>query len=114
MDLDKTFKEIDAHLDAHRKEIRAHHDARAAEIQAKFEKDCADIEAKYRTGDRVVKTLITLGMLGLGFTLYSAIQSDRTLANKNDACVNAGGVFAKVYDGYECFSKDSLKTVEVK
>jgi len=36
------------------------------------------------------------------------------LDKRADACVNANGIYMEVYGGYECISKESLKTVEVK
>ena len=51
------------------------------------------------------------------FSIFLFIAYPFALLEQNkkaDACANANGIYMEVYSGYECISKESLKTVEVK
>ena len=72
------------------------------------------VRERHRKESRKATIISVLCLLPFIFMTASIFIQAAKLDDRADACVNAGGVFARVYDGYECFSKDSLKTVEVK
>ena len=116
-EMDKIFEEIDARIDSHREEIHARGAARQAEIQANFEKDCADIDAnfaKYRKRDRIMNILTATCLVALGLMLLGSVLQGQTLESKNDACIEAGGVFVKVYGGFKCYSTDFRQELSIK
>lgn len=87
---------------------------RYAEIQAKYEKDCAEIDERHRKADRILKICIVTSLLALGFAVFSMVSDAQTLDSKNDACVEAGGVFVRVYGGFKCYRTDLRQELTVE
>jgi hypothetical protein len=64
--------------------------------------------------DKILNIFFFILML---FGIFLVIAYPFALLEQNkkaDACANANGIYMEVYGGYECISKESLKTVEVK
>jgi len=114
MDFDKILDDSNREFKAllERERIQEKEKLEEIERQSKIRLDA--INEKYRKESRKATIIFVLCLLPFIFmTAFIFIQAAK-LDDRADACVNAGGVFARVYNGYECFSKDSLKTVEVK
>lgn len=56
-------------------------------------------------------TLLVTLILIIAYNIVYFASSEKHEAR---ACVNANGIYMEVYGGYECISKESLKTVELK
>jgi hypothetical protein len=73
-------------------------DSNYEEAWAKFEKS----RERVRKADRVASILLIVCTLPLCFMIISSFIHEADLNDKNDACVNSGGLFVKIYGGYEC------------
>lgn len=101
-EMDKIFEEIDA---------------RRAARQAEIAKDCAEFEAnfaKYRKRDRIMNILTATCLVALGLMLLGSVLQGQTLDSKNDACIEAGGVFVRVYGGFKCYSTDFRQELSIQ
>ena len=108
--LDDSNREFKARLE--RESLKYSEEREEIERQSKIRLDA--IYEKHRKENLKANIILVLCLLPLIFMIVLSFIQAAKLDDRADACVNAGGVFAKVYNGYECFSKDSLKTVEVK
>jgi hypothetical protein len=102
-DFDKIFEEIDA---------------RRAAREAEIAKNCAEFEAdfaKYRKRDRILNILFTTCLVAfLALLLISVQRHNYNLESKNDACIEAGGVFVRVYGGFKCYSNDFRQELSIQ
>jgi hypothetical protein len=114
MDFDKILDDSNREFKARLEQEKEYKRKAFEEIDRNTQIELNAIKEKYRKESRKTNIALVLCLLPLIFMIVFSFIQAAELDNKADACVNAGGVFAKVYNGYECFSKDSLKTVEVK
>ena len=73
-----------------------------------------EMDKRHRKMDRVMNILIGTSLLALGVMLLSSVLEGHTLSSKNDACIEAGGVFVKVYGGFKCYSTDFRQELSIK
>jgi len=62
---------------------------------------------------RWLDIFVGVSLLLLGIMIVLTFFEGRSLDNKNDACLEAGGVLVKVYGGYKCYSTDFRQELKV-
>lgn len=58
--------------------------------------------------------VIGVWFVALGVMVVTSVISGLSNNAKNDACLEAGGVYVSTYDGYKCYSTDFRQVLTVE